>query len=65
MGMVEILGIVAGILKFWPSVVEVIKMLQKTPAEKHAELLSAIRAASDKANKTKGDTSGYESILRG
>ena len=65
MGLIEILGIIAGILKFWSSVVEIIKMLQKTPAEKHAILLSAIREASEKANKTKGDTSGYETILRG
>jgi len=42
-----------------------VKMLQKTPAEKHAALLSAIREASDRANRTKGDTSGYEAILRG
>jgi len=65
MGLVEILGILSGIFKFWPSVVEMVKMLQKTPAEKHAALISAIREASDRANRTKGDTSGYEAILRG
>ena len=64
-GLVEIIGLVATALKSLPLVIEFLRTLRATPAEKQADLLSAIRAASTLADETKGDTSGYENILKG
>ena len=65
MGLLEILGLVMTGLKFLPVLVEFIKLLQSTPEEKRADLIEALRAASKKADETKGDTSGYEDLLKG
>jgi len=65
MGLLEILGLIQTALKSLPIVIEFLKSLQATPIQKHADLLSAIRAASKKADETKGDTSGYENLLKG
>jgi hypothetical protein len=60
-----IVNLILAALKFWPSILQFIEILQGTPEEKHAELLSKLRAASSKADETKGDTSGYEDIFSG
>lgn len=65
MGLLEILGLIQTALKSLPLVLEFLKTLQATPEQKHADLLSALRAASEKANQTHGDTSGYENLLKG
>lgn len=64
-GLLEVLALISTALKSLPIVVEFLRSLQATPAEKHALILSAIRAASQKADETKGDTSGYENALKG
>lgn len=65
MSLSAILGIVAGIVRFFPLVADFVRLLQKTPAEKHAAILSSVLDASRKADQTKGDTSGYENLLKG
>lgn len=65
MGVGAFLSLVAGIVRFWPAVVEFIKMLQKTPAQKHAEIISRVLDASRQADETKGNTSAYENLLKG
>jgi hypothetical protein len=65
MGLLEILGLVMTALKSLPILVEFLKTLQATPEQKHADLLTALRDASRKADETKGDTSGYENLLKG
>jgi hypothetical protein len=64
-GLLEIVGLLTVALKSLPLVIEFLRTLQATPAEKQADLLSAIRAASTKADATKGDTSSYEDLLKG
>lgn len=61
----EFLALILGIFKFWDQVTWLVQTLQKTPAEKRAEMIGKIKDASTKADETKGDTSGYEDILRG
>jgi len=63
--MAEALSFLTALFRFWPQVVELVKLLQKTPAQKHADILSAILAASHHADETRGDTSGYENVLKG
>ena len=60
-----LLSLLTGLVRFWPSVVEFIKILQKTPEEKHAEIISRVLDASKLADSTKGDTSGYENLFKG
>lgn len=62
--MANLISIVLGILKFWDQVTWLIKTLQDTPQEQREKKIAAIRAASQKAMDTKGDTSGYEKIIR-
>lgn len=65
MGLGAVLSIVAGIVRFWPMVAQLVGLLQRTPAERHAAILSSILDASRQADTTKGDTSAYEKLLKG
>lgn len=47
MGFAEVVAIIGGVFKFWDQVVWLIKTLQKTPAEKHEDLLGRIRKEAD------------------
>ena len=60
--MVEFVTILTGVFQFWDEVTYFVKLLKKTPAEKHAELLSDLGKAFDKAAAT-GDTSDIEKLL--
>lgn len=62
--MANMVAILLGILKFWDQVTWLIKELQGTPEEQREKKIAAIRAASQKAMDTKGDTSGYEKVIR-
>lgn len=48
MGLVEILAIINGVLKFPGEVLALIKILQKTPQEKREQIMQSVQAESDK-----------------
>lgn len=48
MGISEILSLITGIIKFLPEVRKLISLLQKTPAEKRAEITALISNESEK-----------------
>lgn len=52
MGLTEIIAVIGGILKFWDSVVWLVKLLRDTPQEKHEEILKRIQAESRKLAET-------------
>jgi hypothetical protein len=52
MGVAELLGLIAGILKFWDSVVWLVKVLRDSPEEKREEIMARIRGEADKLEKT-------------
>jgi hypothetical protein len=44
MGVAEIIALITGVLKFPQTVLEFVKIIQKTPAEKHADLMKKVAA---------------------
>lgn len=50
--MTEFLAVLTGIMKFWDQVTWLVKTLQKTPVEKHTELLVKIRKEADHFEET-------------
>jgi hypothetical protein len=69
--MSEFVSILSGIFRFFDLVAAFVKMLQKTPIEKHQALMAEVSAAFEKADAKKpdgtrsDDTSGIEDIING
>lgn len=57
-------GTIGAIIAFLSQIIDLLKSLKKTPAEKFANVIARVRDASRKTDETKGDTSEYEDILR-
>ncbi len=47
MGIKEIIALVPAFFKFWDQIVSLIKILQKTPEEKHQEIMQKIQKEAD------------------
>lgn len=60
----EIVGLITAALAALPVILELIKMVSKTPAEKRAAALNKIHAAITHARENPGDTSKIEDIIR-
>jgi hypothetical protein len=58
------LGTIGAIVALLSQLLELLKGLKKTPAEKVAAVIARVRDASRKTDETKGDTSEYEDVLR-
>jgi hypothetical protein len=44
MGAAEIIALIIGVLKFPQVILDFVKLLQKTPAEKHSDLIKKVQA---------------------
>jgi len=48
LGLVEIIDLIKGVLQFPAAILEFVKLLRKTPEEKHEDLLKKIAEESEK-----------------
>jgi len=64
MGGVGIIAAITAFLQLFPTILELIKLFQKTPKEKREEMQKRIHLAVKKAADTKGDTSDLEDIFK-
>lgn len=51
-GLTDILAIIKGVLQFPGTILEFVKLLQKTPQEKHDDILKLIQLESNKFQET-------------
>jgi hypothetical protein len=58
-----IIAFITGFFTFFNEVVALIKLLQRTPAEKRQDAVAAVHAAVSKSNQTRGDTSDEEALF--
>lgn len=58
LGIVEIIGLLSGLLKFWDQVAWLIKTLQKTPEEKREGIMQAVQKEADAYSKSGRPTWG-------
>ncbi len=61
--MAEFLAVLTGVFQFWDNVKWFVQLLQKTPAQKRADMLKSIDEAFKKSESTGGDTSDLEGLL--
>lgn len=52
LGLTDILAIIKGVLQFPATILEFVKLLQKTPQEKHDDLLKKMREEAQKFEDT-------------